>query len=322
MSEDEQITTSWQRDPRLRYLAPVVILLGLLLLILIVAASCGGGGSDDGLKPFRPTRTRGEATVDGQLLALSFTELNAEPAAYQNQRIRVTGNYMILAPPDCRLYTGPLFAWGLIAEELQLNALGFEELVRYLPEGLEMTVEGVWRLYDGPLGCGKGPADGVAWYLQVERIIAPNPLPLISRTVMPTLPGASGTIVATQPGIVVTPLETRTLETAVPDQPGIGITPLATNTPPFPGTPPGPLTLTPTPTGTVSGLMTTTPIPGQTVPPTLLPGQTGTPAPGGTATPTFTPSATVPGLTTQTPAATSPGYPNPNTPVPTSDPYG
>jgi hypothetical protein len=40
-----------------------------------------------------------------------------------------------------------------------------------------MTVEGYWRLYEGPLGCGKNAPRAAIWYLEVLRIVEPNPLP-------------------------------------------------------------------------------------------------------------------------------------------------
>jgi hypothetical protein len=328
MSEDAENTTTWQTDRRLRYLVPVIVVLGLILFILAVAASCGSRDNRRGLKPFRSTRVPIGNDASGAVAILSFSELNNAPDVYKNQRIRVTGDKMTILPQSCRLYTGPVFVWGLISEDLQLHALGYEAVVKRLPDGLTMTVEGIWRQYDGPLGCGKEPADGQAWYLQVERIISPNPLPLIDGGPFATIQVPLGA----QNGVDITPLGTPQSETAVPGQPGIGITPLSTATP-LPGiTQPAPATATTFPTSTTnSGLATATrPFPGLTPSPTPLPGATATesdPASGGTdptATPSLTPMPTVPGLTTQTPAPTVPGgYPgtNPSTPVPTVDPY-
>lgn len=317
MNEEAENTTTWKSDPRLRYVLPVIVVLGLILLILAIAASCSSRDNGRGLKPFRATRTPQAAGANEDVLTISFVDLNGDPAAYQNQRIRVTGDKMAILPSDCRLYTGPMFIWGLIAEDLQLNSLGFEELVVRLPDGLTMTVEGIWRKYDGPLGCGKEPDDGVAWYLQVERIISPNPLPLMDGVPFAT----SQVLLGTQPEVNITPFTPQDAETAVPNQPGIGITPLATGTL-FPGgtqLPPG----SGLPTATLdSAFLTATRIPGLTpsVTPSPIPGvgtPTGTPTATSTPLPGSTPVPTVPGL------PTSPGYPGPgpSTPVPTFDPY-
>jgi hypothetical protein len=318
MSEDAETTTTWRSDPRFRYLVPVIVVLGLILLILALAASCSGRNNDQGLRPFRPTQTPQDGSVSGDALVLSFIDLNGSPEVYQNQRIRVTGDKVTIPPPDCRLFTGPGFSWGLIAEDLQLNALGYEELVKQVPDGLTMTVEGVWRQYNGPLGCGKEPADGIAWYLQVERIIAPNPLPLMEGTPFATIQVPLGT----QPSIDITPFETATPETAVTPQPGI--TPLPNGT----GTPLPLTTMTPLITSTIDPLLpTSTLFPGLTPSATPEPGVTSTEGPPDgegtdpTATPSLSPSPTNANFLTQTPAPTSPGYPGPGTPEPTIDPY-
>lgn len=326
MSDNSETTTTWQSDPRFRYLVPVIILLGLLLLLLAIAASCNGRDNNRGLKPFRSTREPFGNVGSGDVVILSFTDLNNDPVAYQNQRIRVTGDKITIQTINCRLYTGPVFTWGLIGDDLQLTALGFEKLVNRLPDGLTMTVEGVWRQYNGPLGCGKEPVDGSAWYLQVERIIAPNPLPLMDGTPFATIQVPFGT----QNGVEITPFATRTPETAVTDSPGIGITPL----PPGTSLPIGTQPPTVLPTATTDGLLPTeTSFPGLTPTATPIAGATETQtSPDGTSTVTMTPtaqltpSATSPGIITQTPAPTKPGYPgpgpDPSTPVPgTATPY-
>lgn len=322
MSEDSENTTTWQSDPRLRYVVPVIVVLGLILLILALAASCSGRNNERGLKPFRPSRTPRDGSVNGEVVVLSFTDLNGDPEAYQNQRIRVTGDKVTIPPQACRLFTGPVFSWGLIAEDLQLNALGHGELVKRVPDGLTMTVEGIWRQYNGPLGCGKEPANGTVWYLQVERIISPNPLPLMEGTPFATIQVPLGT----RPSVDITPFETGTPETAVTSQPGT--TPLPNGTGYPGGTLLPPTTMTPLSTSTIDPLLpTATLFPGLTPSATPLPGATLTespPVPGGTdptATPSLTPSATIPGLITQTPAPTTTGYPGLSTPEPTFDPY-
>ena len=323
MSEDTENITTWRSDPRLRYLVPGIILLALILLILALAASCGSRDNGRGLKPYRFTRTPASG-VSGEVVVLSFAELNGAPDTYQNQRIRVTGDKVTIPEKDCRLYTGPAFTWGLIAEDLQLYALGYEEVLKRLPDGLTMTVEGIWRQYDGPLGCGKEPGDGQAWYLQVERIISPNPLPLMDGVPFATIQ----VLLGTRTGFEITPIAPGQPGTAVTAQPGIGITPLPPGTILPDGTIPAPATPTLLPTFTRDPLLpTTTRFPGLTPSPTPFPGATATesdPGSGGTdptATPTVRPAATAPGLRTQTPAPTVPGYPGLGTAVPTVDPY-
>jgi hypothetical protein len=247
-------STVWHKNPRLRILAAVGAVLLLMLLILFFIGLGNGRAASDGLKPFRPTRTPNGSGISGQAVTVTFSELNGDPAVYANQRIRMTGSYVKIPPPDCRVYSGPLFAWGLIAEDLQLNAKGFEELVKKLPEGLIMTVEGIWRQYNGPLGCGKEAANGTTWYLQVERIISPNPLPGLGGTPFPTSALPVMTQDPNMPSSTPTPLSGTVLPgTAVSTSPSIGITPLPTDQPGLiPSPTPSPAAGTPTATATAT----------------------------------------------------------------------
>ena len=222
MSQESIAEIYLRKYRRLWFLLPLLV---LLFIILLLAFILPGGVNNRGLKPFRPSPTPGETDVSGEPAVVTFTELNDAPVTYRNQRIRVTGDYQALPPPDCRPYSGPIFDWALVAEDLQLNASGFESLLRYVPDGTTFTVEGIWRFYDGPLGCGKEPPDGIAWFLEVERIVSPNPLPNFVRTPRPTaVSGESpGDLFTPPPGEAVTPL-------ATPTAPEIIFTPLATPT--------------------------------------------------------------------------------------------
>ncbi|PID86021.1 MAG: hypothetical protein CSB13_05100 [Chloroflexi bacterium] len=315
MSENAKIKT-WRGNLRLRYVVPVIVVLGIILFILALAASCRGQNGRYGLKPYRLTDTPQSNLVGGEVVFLTFVELNSEPDVYQNQRIRVTGDKITIVPERCRVFTGPEFTWGLIAEGLQLHTFGFDKLVSRLPDGLTMTVEGIWRQYTGPLGCGKEPEDGAAWYLQVERIISPNPLPLGKGTPFATIQVP----LAGDSGIAITPFVTQTPETAVTEQPSIGITPLPTDSTLPVNTPSSPAAATAAtqPTATSDPASSTaTRSSGVTPPATPPPGSTPTPNAPGTLTPT------VPSGNTQTPAPTLTGYPgaDPSTAVPTNTPY-
>ena len=114
--------------------------------------------------------------MSGQAQLVTFSELQADPESFQNRLVRVSGSLLKLPPPGCLPYSGPGIEWALIAEELRLDAIGFERVISLLTNGLPMTVDGFFRLYEGPLGCGKGAPDGSAWYLEVIQIVQPNPL--------------------------------------------------------------------------------------------------------------------------------------------------
>lgn len=286
------------------------VILGIPMLFI---AACKQGGV---LRPVAPTAVSNQL-IAGQPQLVTFTELEADPTAYQDKLIRVTGAYVALPNAACIPYSGPNTTWALVADELRLDILGFETLLNQLtPEELNLTIDGVLRRYDGPLGCGKRPADGILWYLEALQIIQPNPLVQANSA-------ASG-----EPSIIPPPFPTGT-----PPEPDGEATPEAEPTT-GPGTPSRTptLTSTSTPAGTASSTPTTdpnqSPTPPNTATMTRTPTRTRTPTPtqttapgGSTPTPSPTPSQTpspgptVPGLPTSTPGGG--GYPvSTNTPYP------
>lgn len=309
--------------------AVIVILLLLALWALLP-------GDTRPLKPIRPTATAVANQNQSQPILLTFAELNERPYDYINQRIRVSGSLTHIAPPNCTPSSSPNLRWGLLAtsgdETLQLPAQGFEDLVRRAPDGLSMTIEGIWQLYDGPLGCGKGPAPGIAWYLAVERILQPNPFPpgtIAPGVDQPTLPdGTTAT-----PDFVITPIsptpspvgntapETTATATATPTR-TTSPTPSATASGALstPGTPAPTATLTATRVGgsaataTATRTRTTATATSQSgaATPTLSRTPTASPTPGSYSGP---PTATPGGFITATPGS---GYPNPPTTTPGS----
>jgi hypothetical protein len=300
------------RLPVITLAAAIFVMGGLALL----AVSLSGGGQRPML-PLLPTFTPLAGTAGYAPVEVGFTELNADPVAYLGQRLQVSGAYTPLAQPECPTPTGPALEWSLVADELQLNALGFETVLRLIEADTPLTVTGVWRAYRGPLGCGKEPPDGTVWYLEVEQIIEPNPLL-----------GASGPLLTVIAGTPATLSAEETAEST--PTPGVS-TPTAEEVGTIPATLPGgapTAAMSPTPT------LLTTPL--VTAPPTTplataaTPGGTpgaGTPALSPTFGPSPTPTATggpggttTPGLPTSTPGG--PGYPGQATPTPTGTTTG
>jgi hypothetical protein len=264
------------------------------LILLLVACQ-----TQQSIKPIRPTATPAGGVISGQPVLVTFTELESEPFRYRNQVIRVSGDYVRLPSPACRYERGPRLRWALVAEGFRLDAIGFEPILRLVPEGLPLTVDGIWRRYEGRLGCGKGAPSGIAWYLQVERIVHPNPLPQFEAVTSPPAPVVPG-----PPQPPVTPEPVLPAETVTPS-----------------GSPPiSPATASPSPTPTTSPSLGTA-----TVTPLISPTRTVTPTP--VATPISSPTATaaagtppplpgtpppLPATPTATPA--TPGYPGPPQP--------
>jgi len=301
------VRTLAARWPVLAGLAAFLLLAGL---VLVVSALVNRDRRP--LYPNLPTFTPPAATLDSEPAVLTFAELNADPDAYRDRRIQVAGDYASVPPPDCTPYSGPAIRWSLVAEELQLNAVGFENVLRLLAEGTPMTVTGIWRLYSGPVGCGKAPPDANVWFLAVDQIVEPNPLfgeggvmlTVVAGSPLATLPPLD----LTAPTVEATPTLTATAPLASPDAP-------VATAPPLP-TIGAAATATATPTTTAT---VTTPGAGGTPTPTSTPTPTGTPGPSPTAGPSPTPSATIEGGETTTPgiptATTDPnGYPGGGTP--------
>jgi hypothetical protein len=269
-------------------------------IFILLLAGCQ---SQPSLKPIRPTPTPGGGPISGVEVMVTFTELESDPFRYLNRVIQVSGEYVRLPPPACRYERGPRVRWALIAEGFRMDATGFEPVLRLMPESFPMTVNGIWRRYEGRLGCGKGAPVGVAWYLEVQRIVHPNPLPLFDAVATipppapPDQPETAPMPEATLPAEEVTPVLT----------PGI-MTP----------------TLTPSATPTLSAAPPG--LPTATVPSLASPAATVTAVPTTTATPTATPAAATPPPLPATPTATpqTPGYPGPPPPPPpalTPSPY-
>lgn len=303
-SPAEELRAAARRLPVVTALAVVLVLGGMAMLVWSLS-----GGPSRPLYPNLPTFTPLAATVQFEAENVGFTELNADPAAFQNRRLQVSGTYTPIEPPDCLDHNGPLIRWSLVAEELQLNAIGFEDILRLVPEETILTVTGIWRAYRGPVGCGKEPEDGTVWYLEVDRIIEPNPL---FGATSPALTVVAGTPAATpapeEAATLATPTpevtaEATTVLTATTTLPGSAISPTAT-----PTLPTTPLV---TPLTTVGATQTVAPTADGTAPLSPTPGPSPTPTATGEAQGT-----TTPGLPTTTPSGT--GYPSQGTPTATT----
>ena len=237
------------------------------------------------------TSTPGSVVVLDRPVEVSFAELNEDPFAYLGRAIRVSGRFEDRPAPDCDGFNGPSPGWALVAEQLRLDAAGFEPLAGFIPEGTLLTVDGFWQLYRGPLGCGKAPPDGAVWYLSALAIVEPNPLPLLAEA---------------EDGIEISrPLATPVV---MPTAFIVG-TPVGPPLFPTPGE-------TPSPTPTETRPPTRTPLPSGSGTPTPDPDASPTATPAGGDGATATPGATQPPFVTSTPG----GYPGPG-PEPSPGPY-
>lgn len=312
MSEQTSLETEPIANPRLWWW----VLAGLVILLLIWLGL--ELGAPRPLKPLRDTAVPLNITINGQPLLVNFDALNDNPSDYVNVRIRVSGNYLRLEPTNCTPFSGPRIQWGLVAEGLQLNAKGFETIVLpIVANNTQMTLEGIWRRYPGPAGCGKEPDTGL-WYLDVEQIVQPNPLVAGTATpaavlsiTPPPFPGtATATVAGSLPPAVGTPIPNVTIVGTVVVSTPIGT--LGTPGTTVPGIPSPTSTATATPTQPGIGSTPTAVLSTPTLNPSGTPTASSTPSSG-----TTVPTPTNPPLVTATPGD---GYPAP-TVGPSPTPY-
>ena len=261
---------------------------------------------------------------------LQLVELAADPDENEKKFVQVGGRYGQLPVPPCdeALHLPPA-SWSLSDGGVVVRAAGLENIVRSLAQdGGILIVEGRWMRWHGLVGCGNSAVSSTIWYLDVMRILSPNPLMLVSTSPSSAMPdsgldlsptaGSIGESLVTfdptsGPGVATgTPTYTRAAATGtvaatlIPSPAPIStgsVSPLATPT--------GPSSPLATPDGrlpTLSAPASPTLIPSGTVLPTFTPLHTATPTP--------TPDATGTDLPTFTPAPTSTSTP---TPSPTSD---
>ncbi len=286
----------------------IVIFIIVLAIVAVVAVSCR---SDGALMPQSGTPSS-SGPLFGHPEPVALAVLDEDPAAYRDHLIRVTGAHTPLPLPECGRVRGPVARWALVDQGLRLDGVGFERILSLVPEGIELTVDGFWRLYEGPLGCGKEPPTDRLWYLEAVRLVQPNPLPLLS--------GRSLALDASPRISVTMSVSTLTPTPATDGSPTPSVTPTPSRTPtptetPGPGTPSATPGATPTPSPTLTPTGTPTDAPGAATPtpagtlapsPTRSGGSTPTPPP-----PTNTPSS-YPGGPDETPPPTSTpsgGYP-------------
>ena len=269
----------------------------------------------------------------GEPIPVTFVDLQTNLANYQNQLIEVSGIYAPLPAIICRHPTGPQPRWALTSEEVRLNVVGLESLLQIVPAGTPMRVAGILRHYQGALGCGKEPTNGSVWYLESQRIIAPNPLPNFgvvdagNSVPPPQLPTIAPNSTVEIPVATIIP---TTLISPTPQPPTIP-SPIITPTPLIGG---GESTPIPSPTSIINlptipfptftattvsipsaGTMTVTPTPRPNITPTAsitprLPSPT--PAGNGTATPTANSTPAQPSATSN---ATDPTFTPTNLPT-------
>jgi hypothetical protein len=304
------ILVSYGRFVKAKNLEPIMKQRYLIFLLIFVTLLIACGEARPTPTPFAEEDVTEEALNPIEPVALSIADLAADPEAYADSFVEITGQYRRLPLLICESDPHPSPAtWQLAAEDGSVIAIGgFDSQVRsLLPSDLTVTVVGVWQLFEGPVGCGKSAASSEIWYLKTREIVSPSPIARVTLT-----PTGSGTQIA-DVDAPPTPQDTNVTATptgAVDGEIPVGTPTLASTTVPAPpenGTPTDASatptdddeerepTLTPTREGE-PGVGTPTATPSSVTPTASSGSGTPTPADG-------TPTATLPAGTTATPDA-------------------
>ncbi|MEZ4593038.1 MAG: hypothetical protein R3D55_18130 [Chloroflexota bacterium] len=296
-----------------------------LLVLLTIFAACNGDTRPTPT-PFGSETTNEETPPAGSAQSISISDLAADPEAYANTVIELTGQYRRLPLLICQNDPHPSPAtWQLMAEDGSVVAIGgFDSQVRsLLPDNLTVMVSGIWQLFEGPVGCGKDASSVQIWYLKAGDILSPSPIARVTLT-----PTGSASQIADSGGqdsAVSTPDNPDNLPptaTAAANPGAATNTPSGANTsvPSVPGTATNPPTSPETspggpggsqPTDTPSPTFTTDPNETSTATPAGGSGSPTATATGGTVTPTNT-GGTGGGNPTPTSSVLSTATQNPN----------
>lgn len=113
-----------------------------------------------------------------QVQEVSLLTLLRNKSRLQGTQVRVAGQYKALPVQVCatEVRRSPA-TWSLTDEGSEVLAGGFDDPLRELAgRGVELTVQGRWMRWEGPVGCGRRTLSQEIWYLDVSEIISPNPL--------------------------------------------------------------------------------------------------------------------------------------------------
>ena len=146
----------------------------LCLFIILTVSACLAGEQE-------ATIVSQAATIAGkplQPISISPITLLRNPSALEDMYIELAGKYKQLPIQVCveEGHASPI-GWRLVIDDLEIPASGFDQELRELAaKGLALVVEGQWKEWEGPVGCGRRAPVQQLWYLSVTEIISPNPL--------------------------------------------------------------------------------------------------------------------------------------------------
>ena len=215
----------------------------LLICLLLLAAGCAGADGElkgpaddrsleqsqnDSLPSLLPAGSANIAATDATIAALV-----ANPSAFDGRLLEVEGLFKSSSEQICsdKRFGAPT-SWSLAAGQDTIAAAGLENLAAALPDGqITLVVEGAWRSWPIPANCRQEGDPAQLYYLEVARVISPNPIALA--------PGGVSGAPALQPtaagGFAGQLQPTATLQGPIPTATGM----TGLEQPPQPATTPG-----------------------------------------------------------------------------------
>lgn len=274
------------------------LLLSLLLLILL--AACNQDNLDGTPTPFFQSGVETEFIASNAPETAVISELLAEPETFANTYLQLNGRYQSQPKLIC---SGDAFrspaTWALTDEDGTAVLIGgFDALRDLFATGDDITINGFWQQWQGPVGCGKDAVPQEIWYLKATELVSPSQIagssnpPGDTESTSPLTPvsteGSAETTPETTPdatpSLDAPPAEEEaTPETAVTPTPATPSSVLPSTTPNPDGYPGDPSDEKITP---VAGDELATPTSGTPAPTN----NAATPPPGGTTQPGATPT--------------------------------
>ncbi|MEN8098793.1 MAG: hypothetical protein ABFQ89_06925, partial [Chloroflexota bacterium] len=195
-------------------------LIPFLLISIVAVTSCSGSRSEIGTEFSEPE----------PVLQIQVEELLSHSEMYHGRMVKVGGRISPLSPTQCAIGDPllPPASFTLADGEriiyLQTSGNGFD----LAPPGLALLIEGRWLYWTGPVGCESLAVQTSMWYLQVTRVLYPNPLTKAIEPPGDLTPQPIDTPVSTEE--IAQPL--ATLQTPTPSQlPSPTSRPISTSAP-------------------------------------------------------------------------------------------
>jgi hypothetical protein len=157
----------------------------LVLTLTVLLSACGLGDQEASASPTPfPTAAPSQRITTAAPIPIALVNLAANPDFFLGATLQLAGQFQRLPRLECEgeSHRSPA-SWALVSDGYLANASGMDRQLRSLiAEGQQITVEGRWLKYEGPVGCGDSAQDQAIWYLSIDRVLDPHPLVRASAT--------------------------------------------------------------------------------------------------------------------------------------------